>query len=131
MVSRHSRTARSLTALSCAFALLLGTLTAAPLQAGMIGTEAALAAEARQDTLNRVQQRLAQDNVRSALLRLGADPASVDARVSSLSDAELAQLDSRLDTLPAGAGVIEVVGVVFVVLLVLELVGVTDIFTAI
>lgn len=130
MVSRLLRTARSLTVVSCAFALLLATL-APPLQAGMIGTEAALAAEERRATLNRVQERLARDNVRAALLRLGADPASVDERVVSLSNAELAQLDDRLDGLPAGAGVIEVVGVVFVVLLVLEIVGVTDIFTAI
>ena len=49
----------------------------------------------------------------------------------ALSAAELAQLDGRLDQLPAGAGIVEVVGVVFVVLLILELVGVTDIFTAI
>jgi len=130
MVARLQSTARSLTVMGCVLSLVLSTL-ALPAQAGVIGTEAALAAEQRQVTLDRVERRLAQDNVRAALQRLGADPATVSDRVASLSDAELAQLDSRLGELPAGAGVIEVVGVVFVVLLVLEIVGVTDIFTAI
>jgi hypothetical protein len=40
-------------------------------------------------------------------------------------------LDARIDEMPTGSGVIGIVGAVFVVLLVLELVGVTNIFTAI
>ena len=41
---------------------------------------------------------------------------------------ELARLSRGLDELPAGAGALEVIGVVFLVLLLLELVGVIDIF---
>ena len=40
------------------------------------------------------------------------------------------QLAQQIEELPAGAGLIEVVGIVFVVLIVLELVGVTDVFKA-
>ena len=66
-------------------------------------------------------------HVRQAMLKLGADPAQVDGRIASLSDAELMQVQGELDRLPAG-GVLAVVGLVFVVLLVLELAGVIDIF---
>jgi hypothetical protein len=46
-----------------------------------------------------------------------------------LSDSELEVLQQRMDTLPAGAdSALTVLGIVLLVLLVLELVGVTDIF---
>ena len=49
-----------------------------------------------------------------------------------MTDSELQRLAGRIDQLPAGGtGVIEVVGIVAVVLLILELLGVTDVFTRI
>jgi hypothetical protein len=75
-----------------------------------------------------VHAALDREAVQAQLVSLGVDPADAKARVAALSDAELQRLDGRLAELPAGAGVIEVVGIVFVVLLILELVGVTDIF---
>jgi hypothetical protein len=66
--------------------------------------------------------------VREKLSALGVDAAQLDARVAALTDAELATLADRIDTMPAGAGAIEVIGIVFLVLLILEAVGVIDIF---
>jgi hypothetical protein len=46
-----------------------------------------------------------------------------------LSDSELQELEARMDELPAGAdSALTVLGIVLLVLLVLELVGVTDVF---
>ena len=67
--------------------------------------------------------------VRAELERLGVAPADAQARVAALSDSELLALDQRMDELPAGSGALEVLGIVLLVLLVLELVGVTDIYT--
>ena len=41
---------------------------------------------------------------------------------------EISQLQNHLNDLPAGGGAIEVIGIVFIVILILELVGVIDIF---
>ena len=54
----------------------------------------------------------------------------VQQRLQGLTDEEARQLAQQIEELPAGAGLIEVVGIVFVVLIVLELVGVTDVFKA-
>ena len=62
------------------------------------------------------------------MVRLGADPLQADARVASLSDAELMKLQGQLDRLPAGGDALAVIGIVFIVLLILELTGVTNIF---
>ena len=51
------------------------------------------------------------------------------ARVADMSAAELEQIAGRIDQMPAaGDGIIVVLGVVFLVLIILELVGVTNVF---
>ncbi len=59
---------------------------------------------------------------------LGVDPADAQARLSALSDAELASLSAHLDDLPAGGDILALIGAVFIVLLILDLTGVTNVF---
>ena len=88
-------------------------------------------ADAPQQTVHQqVQQRLQSQELRDAMTAMGVDPEAVEQRVAALSAEELAKLNASLDELPAGSGVVEVVGLVFIVLMILELVGVTDIFNA-
>lgn len=104
----------------------LGLLPAA--EAGLVATQAALALEQRQDRLERINSALLRNDVRAEMLRLGVAPSQVQARLAALTDQELQQIAGELDALPAGGNVVAVIGVVFIVLLILELVGVTDIF---
>jgi hypothetical protein len=75
----------------------------------------------------------ARDDVRAELLRLGVEPKMAEERLAALTPAELQLLQHQMDQLPAGAGgeVFAVIGIVFVILLILELVGVTNIFSKI
>ncbi len=97
-------------------------------QGAVVGTEAALAGQQRAERIERINSVLARDDVRSELERLGVAPEDARARVAALSDSELLSLEQRMDELPAGSGALEVLGIVLLVLLVLELVGVTDVF---
>jgi len=103
----------------------------APVQAGIIGTETVMTADARADSLARINRALQAAEVRERMQALGVAPATVDARLAALTDAELASFADRLDQAPAGGDALEVVGLVFLVLLILELVGVIDIFKTI
>lgn len=103
----------------------LGSLSA---QAGIITPGQAATAEAQVRHLDNVQTFLAREDVRQNLEALGVDPNSAAERAAQLSPAELAQLSGDIENLPAAGGVLEVLGILLVVLLVLELVGVTDIF---
>ena len=96
--------------------------------AAPIGTDTLIELDQRGELLSSIQAELARDDVRAGFLARGVSPAEVDARVAALSTEELRQLQSELDELPAG-GLLAVIGVVFVVLLVLDLVGVTNVFT--
>lgn len=78
-------------------------------------------------TVDRAQLR---DAVQQRLIALGVTNEDALTRVAALSQAELRLLADKMNELPAG-GVMSTVGVVFIILLLLELVGVTDIFTVI
>ncbi|HSH57331.1 MAG TPA: PA2779 family protein [Halomonas sp.] len=112
-------------------ALMLGSLpvVAAPAPAGgMITTQEALAAERSQSDRERIHAVLARDDVREQLVAQGVDPAEVEARVAALSDAEAAQMAERLDQMPAGASVVGALFAVFVILLVTDILGLTNVF---
>lgn len=97
-------------------------------QAGMIGTGKVI--ELQQGTLQRsdLAALLERGDVARQLLALGVDPAEVRARVASLSDREIAALAQRIDELPAGGDVIGAAVFIFLVLLVTDLLGYTDVF---
>jgi hypothetical protein len=102
-------------------------VTSMPATAGIVGTEHMVAQESRSHTLDRIDVILAEETVASQLVAWGVAPETVRERMAAMSDAELHQLAANMETDPAG-GVLVVIGVVFVVLLILELVGVTNIF---
>lgn len=114
--------------LALAFNLIpLGVMQSA--HAGVIGSDAYASVQARAQHAATVQAFLGRDVVRGEMIRQGVDADAAAARVAALTDAELAALAGRIDSLPAGGdGAIAIIGVVFLVLLVLEVVGVTDLF---
>jgi hypothetical protein len=69
------------------------------------------------------------EDVRKQLVSLGVDPRDAANRLDSLTSEELALLQERMDNLPAGANLLAILGIVLVVFIVLELVGITDVFT--
>ncbi len=95
--------------------------------AAVIGTRDAVSMQTHQQRVAEVQAGLARADVRQAMVDMGVDPLQAQLRVASLNEQELAQLQGHLDTLPAG-GILEIIGLVFVVLLILELTGAIDIF---
>ena len=110
----------------CADVLNLGTPAIA--QAEMISTLQAVESSGRAADLATINGALAREQVRQQFVAHGVDPAVIEARLASLTDSELRMLATQIEQMPAGASFLAVIGVVFVVLLILEMVGVIDIF---
>lgn len=108
-------------------ALVLWTGLVSTASAAVIATRDAQALLAHEARVSQVQAALARADVQQSMIGMGVDPAQAHLRVASLSEAELAQLQGQLDTLPAG-GILGLIGAVFVILLILELTGAIDIF---
>lgn len=96
-------------------------------RAAVIDTQTILSQQNR-PTQAELQNILAREDVREQLITFGVDPDDADLRIASLTDLELTQLQQHISDLPAGSSALGVLGAVFLVLLVLELVGVTNVF---
>ena len=97
--------------------------------AAPIGTDALVQLDQRGHLLSEIQSQIARDDVRKEFIARGVSPAEVDARIAALGTEELQILATNLDELPAGGSVLAVIGAVFVVLLILDVTGVTNVFT--
>ena len=107
----------------------LGFAQVAP--AGMISTSQFVENEARVESLSRIEVLLARDDVAKQMVALGVQPQQVMERLDAMTTAELLELEARFDEQVAGGDALAIIGAVFLVLLILELVGVTDIFKSI
>jgi hypothetical protein len=100
--------------------------------AGMIGTETVLDATRSQEARDYLNRTLAREDVRASLIAQGIDPIEAKARVDSLSDAEAVSLADQIEELPAGGSALGIlVGallIVFIVLLITDILGYTDVF---
>jgi hypothetical protein len=100
--------------------------------AGMIGTETVLDATRSQEARDYLNRTLAREDVRASLVAQGIDPLEAKARVDSLSDAEAVSLADQIEELPAGGSALGIlVGallIVFIVLLITDILGYTDVF---
>jgi hypothetical protein len=107
---------------------LLGMGLPLQAQAGMLPTDSVVASAAKE----RVTTFLNRSDVRAQLESMGVSPADAKARVASLSDDEAAQLAAKIDNLPAGGdaagALIGALLIVFIVLLITDILGVTHVF---
>jgi len=85
-------------------------------------------AERAQQQRAQIHDMLNREEVKTQLLARGVDPSEVDARVDGLTDEEVSTLAAKLDQLPAGGDALGVALVVFLVLLLTDILGYTDIF---
>jgi len=108
---------------------LLSTTFVGVANAAMVGTQSAVSMEQRTEYVGEIRDWLTQDKVKQQLTELGVDPADAADRVATMTTEELRTLHGRINELPAGAGIAEVIGIVFIVFILLELLGVTNVFT--
>ena len=96
--------------------------------AGVVSSGDVVHAQMRGERIAKIEVLLAEAEVAEQLAELGVSTELVLSRVQNMTDAELLELSSGIDEQIAGADIVGTVGVVFIVLIILELVGVTDIF---
>jgi hypothetical protein len=96
--------------------------------AALVGTEAVVSAAQAQQDRERVLNTLNRDDVKAQLVARGVDPAQVQTRLESLTDEEVQTLDARMDQLPAGGDALGLLVFLFIVLLITDILGFTNIF---
>jgi hypothetical protein len=100
--------------------------------AAMIETEVVIDADRAQSAREYLNGFLAREDVRNALISKGINPLEAKNRIDSLTDKEAQLVADQLERLPAGGDFLVtflvVIFLVFVILLVTDIAGYTDIF---
>lgn len=101
--------------------------------AALVGTETVIDTALGHEARQHVKEILDREDIQTALRAQGVNAEEAKARVDALSDAEALRLVEKLDQLPAGGDALgTVIGaalVVFIVLLITDILGYTDVFT--
>lgn len=74
---------------------------------------------------------LAKQEVQAKLLEFGVSAENVQARIATLTDEEISQINEQINTMPAGGDAGTILGVlvfIFIVLLVTDILGFTKVF---
>jgi hypothetical protein len=120
-------------ALTIASAMFLSSMPLGAARAELVTTVQLAGGKTAASDRERLTAILLRDDVRQQMEALGVDQEEAIARLASLSDQEVRQVAGKLDELQAGqsfiAGVLIIAGAVLFGLVILDLFGVTDVFT--
>ena len=100
-----------------------------PAYSGVVTTEQLIQQQLESMDRDQLVSLLDRSEVRQQLIDRGVDPEYARQRIAALSDAQIEQIKSEIDQLPAGSGVVGILIAVLLVLIILDVVGVTNIFS--
>ena len=120
------RRCRFLTALLAVSILFVSVQPAA--NAAIVSTSELVATEQSKIGKEYLLNSLEREEVRTALTSQGVDLGMAKQRIASMTDEEVRALNQKMDEMPAGSGVVEALLIVFLVLLITDIVGLTDVF---
>lgn len=107
---------------------MLSLSLSAPGYAAMVGTEDILTADSVAQERDYIREMLNRDEVQDQLTSLGVDPAEAQQRVDAMTEEEVQMLAGQLEELPAGGSVLGLLAFVLIVLLITDLLGVTNVY---
>jgi hypothetical protein len=103
-----------------------------PAKAALVPTAQAVSEIDTGQTRSQLHTLIDRTDVQNQLEIWGVDPQEARARVDALSDQELKNLSARMDQMPAGGGAVGIIVgaalIVFLVLLITDITGHTDVF---
>ncbi|MDG4812133.1 PA2779 family protein [Hydrogenovibrio sp. 3SP14C1] len=108
--------------------LSLFSLITLPVQAAMVNTKQLVQEQSMAAERAKLSSMMQREDVQAQFVQMGVSPDDVQQRVASLTDAEVAQLNHQMEQIPAGGDVLGVVVLIFLVFIVTDIIGATDIF---
>ncbi len=114
--------------LAIALAISLTGLSVGGAQAAIVSNQQIIHNSQQSNDKQALLQTIKRDDVRQQLIGMGVNPADIEGRINQMTHEEIAQLNQQMSELPAGAGVLGTVVLVFLVFVITDVIGATDIF---
>ena len=108
--------------------ILLALMPLLPAQAAMIGNDQIVNHGLSHQTRDGLQQLFEQEIAQQRLQEWGVNPDQIKSRIDSLTDAELARINQQVNDLQAGGDVLGILLVIFLVFVITDIIGATDVF---
>jgi outer membrane protein OmpA-like peptidoglycan-associated protein len=119
-------------AIFLAFHMLMLSGLYQSVSAAMISTDSIIDVDQGQNQRDYLNSILARKEIQAALISQGIDPQEAQDRIDNLSDDEIGKLVHEMDQIPAGGGFLEafivIVFLTFLILLITDISGYTDVF---
>lgn len=104
------------------------SVLALPVQAAMVGTEEIVQNAQMIDERAKLNEFLQREDVKAQFENMGVASQDIEQRVAALTDQEVMQLNQQMETLPAGEGIVGLAVFLFVVFIITDALGATDLF---
>jgi hypothetical protein len=97
-------------------------------QAALISSEEVIANHSSQADRERIRSLLERADVREQMQAKGVSAEAAKLRIDAMTDEEVASISGKLDSLPAGGDIVGALLLVFLILLLTDIVGLTSVF---
>ena len=101
----------------------------APVQAAMVSTQELVKEVQMFDERAKLNAFMQREDVKEQFASMGVSAEDIELRVAALTDDEVKQLNQQMETLPAGGDILGLAVFIFVVFIITDALGATDVFT--
>jgi len=114
--------------ISILLSVTLMSLSFTSTQAAMISNDMIINHAQHSSAKAELIQTINRSDVKQQLLNMGVKPADIESRINLMTHEEIAQLNQQIDELPAGGSILGVLLIIFIVFVITDVIGATDIF---
>lgn len=108
--------------------ILLALMPLSTAQAAMIGNDQIVNQGQAHQMRDNLKQQFEREPVQRQLQAWGVNPDHIKSRIDSLTDAEVARINQQINDPEAGGDVLGILLTIFLVFVITDLIGATDIF---
>jgi len=114
--------------LAIALSIALTSLSLGSAQAAIVSNQQIIHQTYQVSDKQVLLQSIKRDGVQQQMLNMGVNSVDIESRINQLTHEEIAQLNQQMSELPAGADALGTAALIFVVFVVTDVIGATDIF---
>jgi len=114
--------------ISILLSITLMSMSFTSAQAAMISNDHVINHAQHNSTRTELLQTINRADVKEQLFNMGVNAEDIESRIKLMTHEEIAQLNQQIDELPAGGDVLGVILIVFIVFVITDVIGATDIF---
>lgn len=108
--------------------VLLAIMPLLPVQAAIIGNDQIVNQGLSNQTRDGLQRLFEQETAQKQMQEWGVNPDQIKSRIARLTDTELARINQQVNDVQAGGDVLGILLIIFLVFVITDIFGATDIF---